>query len=285
MSTAPPVTGTAGDPAGEPARTAALPGVPLTTRLIGAEIACVLALSLAAAAVGSTISFVGALTAPESLAEQTATLIPAQADVERPWLDLSRQIYALLFALVPVFLVVYLLHRSRESAATIGFDVRRPGLDWGGGALLAALIGVGGLAVYLVSVQAGLNRPIAPSTLNGHWWEVPILLGQAVKNGVLEEVIVVGYLMHRFGQLGRLRGWSPARAAVVATALSATLRAFYHLYQGAGMFLGNLVMGVVFCWFYHRYGRVMPLVVAHCLIDVVAFLGALYLLGAVSWLP
>ncbi|CAM4164529.1 CPBP family intramembrane glutamic endopeptidase [Nocardiopsis gilva] len=249
----------------------------LTRGLIGMEIACVLALSLGAAAVSSTISFVGALTAPESLAEQTASLIGSQADAERPWLDLSRQLFSLAFVVTPVLLAVYLLHRSRESAATIGFDVRRPGTDLASGAGLAALIGIGGLAVYLVSWQLGLTVTVAPSALNEHWWQLPVLILQAVKNGVLEEVIVVGYLMLRLRQLG----WSPVRAAVTGSLLRAT----YHLYQGVGMFFGNLVMGLVFSWFYHRYGRVMPLVIAHALIDVIAFVGSVYLIGRVDWLP
>ena len=32
------------------------------------------------------------------------------------------------------------------------------------------------------------------------------------------------------------------------------IRGSYHLYQGFGGFLGNLVMGVVFGWFYTRTG-------------------------------
>src|SRR5699024_7844539 len=145
------------------------------------------------------------------------------------------------FAMAPVALVVYLLHRTRESAASIGFDVTRPGRDLLGGAGLAALIGGGGLVVYLVSYQLGLSVTVAPSALNNHWWAVPVLLLQAVKNGVLEEVIVVGYLMRRLDQVG----WSPMWSAVA----SSLLRASYHLYQGVGMFFGNLVMGLLFCWF------------------------------------
>ncbi|NEU34250.1 CPBP family intramembrane metalloprotease domain-containing protein, partial [bacterium LRH843] len=93
-------------------------------------------------------------------------------DAERPWLDLSTQIYRLLVDLAPVALVVYLLHRSRESAATIGFDVRRPATDLGSGAALAALVGLCGLVVYVTSVQLGWTRPILPSELHGHWWQV-----------------------------------------------------------------------------------------------------------------
>lgn len=257
----------------------------LTPRLLGWEIGLVLALSLAAYAVESTISFVGVLTAPESLSDQQANLVVPGAQAERPWLDLTVQTFRVLNGLVPVVLVIYLLHRTRESAGRIGFDVRRPGFDLGVGALLAALIGLGGLVVYVVSVQLGLTRPIAPSSLHPHWWQIPVLIAQAVKNGVLEEVIVVGYLMHRFSQLGQMWNWSPRRTAIVATAVSSGLRAFYHLYQGVGMFFGNLVMGVVFCWFYHRFGRVMPLVVAHTVIDIVAFVGAVYLIDSLDWLP
>jgi len=52
-----------------------------------------------------------------------------------------------------------------------------------------------------------------------------------------------------------------------------------------GMFFGNLVMGVVFGWFYLRHGRTMPLVLAHTVIDIVVFVGAVYLIGNVDWLP
>ncbi|MCP3011748.1 CPBP family intramembrane metalloprotease [Nocardiopsis dassonvillei] len=263
--------------AGLPAGAPPAPSAPVERGLLRWEILCVLALSLGAAAVSATISFLGVLTEPQSLAEQTASLVRPRADQERPWLDLSWQLFALANALVPVLLVAYLLRRSGDSSATIGFDVRRPGFDLGTGALLAALIGLSGLVLYVVSWQLGLTVTIRPSTLAGNWWDVPVLVLQAAKNGILEEVIVVGYLLHRLGQLG----WTPWKAVLA----SSVLRAFYHLYQGVGMFFGNLVMGLVFGWFYLRYGRVMPLVVAHTVIDVVAFVGSVYLIGRLDWLP
>ena len=70
-------------------------------------------------------------------------------------------------------------------------------------------------------------------------------------------------------------GWSWERYVIVA----ALLRGSYHLYQGYGPFVGNAVMGVVFALFYRRTGRVLPLVVAHTLLDVVAFVGYQYLAG------
>jgi len=44
-------------------------------------------------------------------------------------------------------------------------------------------------------------------------------------------------------------------------------------------------MGLVFGWLYHRWGRVTPLVVAHTLMDTVAFVGYALLAGHVGWLP
>jgi len=87
----------------------------------------------------------------------------------------------------------------------------------------------------------------------------------AVENAVLEEVVAVGYLMTRLRQLS----WSPVAAIVC----SAALRGAYHLYQGIGPGVGNFVMGLVFGYVYQRTGRIAPLVIAHTVLDVVAFVG------------
>jgi membrane protease YdiL (CAAX protease family) len=68
----------------------------------------------------------------------------------------------------------------------------------------------------------------------------------------------------------------------LVVACSAVLRGSYHLYQGFGAFIGNAVMGVVFALFFLRYKRVMPLIIAHALLDIVAFVG--YTLVPASWL-
>jgi membrane protease YdiL (CAAX protease family) len=62
---------------------------------------------------------------------------------------------------------------------------------------------------------------------------------------------------------------------------SSVLRGSYHLYQGFGAFVGNAVMGVVFALFFIRTRRVWPLIVAHSLLDIVAFVG--YSLVPKSW--
>nr|WP_229852257.1 CPBP family intramembrane glutamic endopeptidase [Streptomyces albospinus] len=252
--------------AGEPSR-----------RLLRSELLIVLALSLGASAVSALISFIGSLTRPGGLKHQAATLNASHAP-GRPWLDLAWQLFGIATALVPVVLVAHLLLRERAGGLrAIGFDRRRPGFDLGRGAALAAVIGGSGLLLYLGARAAGVNLTVVPEALPDVWWKIPVLIASAVQNAVLEEVIVVGYLLRRLGQLG----WTP----VAAVAASSVLRGSYHLYQGIGGFFGNMVMGVVFALLYRRWGRVGPLVAAHALIDTVAFLGYALLAGRVGWLP
>ncbi|WP_327328222.1 CPBP family intramembrane metalloprotease [Streptomyces sp. NBC_01210] len=253
-----------------------LPREVMSRRILRSETLLVLALSLGASGVSALISFVGSVTKPGGLKDQAATLNKSYAP-GRPWLDLAWQLFDIATALVPVLLVAHLLLREGAGLRSIGFDRTRPWSDLGRGALIAAGIGGAGLAFYLVARAAGFNLTVVPEALPEVWWKYPVLILSAIQNSVLEEVIVVGYLLRRLGQLG----WTPM-AALVA---SSVLRGSYHLYQGIGGFVGNMVMGVVFVLLYRRWGRVGPLVVAHALLDIVAFVGYALLAGKVGWLP
>lgn len=237
---------------------------PPSSRRLTAEVWIVLGLSLLASGVRAVITIADRLTAGPPLGDQSTTLNPSLSP--RPWLDLTWQVYYLGFGLVPVFLALYLLWRpGRPGTRRIGLDGRRPWRDLGWGVALAAAIGIPGLAVYAIGRALDITVQVQASGLTDHWWTVPILVLSALKNALLEEVIAVAYLSERLRQL-RWRG----PGIVVASAL---LRGSYHLYQGWGPFFGNVVMGLVFAEYYRRTRRVAPLVVAHTLMDVVAFVG------------
>ena len=224
-------------------------------------------LSLGQSAVYAVVNILERLTRGP-LGGQTATLNPSRS--AQPYFDLIYQLLSVVFALVPVALALYLLSAGGRSAlARIGLDLRAPGRDLTWGLGLGALIGVPGLGLYVAGRALGVTVAVQASALADHWWTVPVLILAALKNGLLEEVLVVGYLMERLEEL-RWRVW-----AIVLT--SALLRAGYHLYQGWGPFLGNAIMGVIFAVFYVRRRRVMPLVIAHTLLDVAAFVGYAYL--------
>ncbi len=242
---------------------------PATRSQLRWEIAIVLLLSLGQSAVYAVVSLVAKLTAGKPLSQQTATLNPSQSP--RPYLDLTYQILGIFFALIPVLLALYLLNRDRPA---LGIDFRKPAADLGWGTALAAAIGIPGLLLVYVAAQLGLNAQIVPAALQPVWWAVPVLILSALQNAILEEVIVVGYLITRLQTLGVRFWWIVAASAV--------LRGSYHLYQGFGAFVGNAVMGVVFALFFLRKGRVMPLIVAHSILDIAAFVG--YTLLPESWL-
>ncbi|WP_432095793.1 CPBP family intramembrane glutamic endopeptidase [Streptomyces sp. bgisy100] len=245
--------------------------------MLRSETLLVLALSVGASALSSLISFLGSVTKEGGLKDQAANL-NASAAPGRPWLDLAWQLFDIATALVPVALVAHLLLREGAGGLrAIGLDRRRPGFDLGAGAGVAAAIGGTGLLFYLGVRAAGFNLTVVPESLPDVWWKLPVLIASAVQNALLEEVVVVGYLLRRLGQLG----WTPMAALVASSAL----RGSYHLYQGIGGLVGNMVMGAVFVLLYRRWGRVGPLVAAHALIDIVAFVGYALLAGEVSWLP
>lgn len=248
----------------------------LTRRLLVVEVLLVLALSLGRSGVFSIVSFLADLTSGRSLSSQSVVLNDSLAP-GRPLLDLVRQLLRIGFALAPVALVWYLLVRSGEGLRALGVDATQRLRDLGRGVGLAALVGAVGLAGYLLAYRSGANLAVVAQGLPEAWWRWPVLVAAAVQNAVLEEVVVVGFLMRRLTQLG----WGPA--ATIAT--SALVRGSYHLYQGIGGLLGNIAMGVLFGWLYRRWGRVIPLVIAHALIDIVAFVGYALLAGQVSWLP
>ena len=257
----------------------------MSRRSLHREVLVVLGLSLGASAVWAILSIIERLTRAVPLGQQTSSL-NTSVTPDRPWLDLAYQLAGIGLALVPVALALYLLGRVEpppsvevaggSAARAIGLDLRAPRLDLLGGAALAAVIGIPGLGLYAAATALGINTTVKPANLAGAWWTVPVLVLSAAQNAVLEEVVVVGYLLTRLEQ-ARWRGrW--------ALAASALVRGSYHLYQGFGGFAGNVVMGVVFALVWRRRRRVGPLVVAHTFIDVVAFVGYALLKGHIPWL-
>ena len=252
---------------------------PDVRRRLHLEMLVVLGISLGQSAVYALLSLINKLTQEVALNRQT-TSINTSKTPDRPWLDLAYQVANLMFPLVPVALVLYLLWVYQRPHGgplrSMGFDLRRPGFDLGVGSAVFVGIGIGGLVLYYVSRELGYNTSVSPANLAAAWWTVPMLLLLAVKNAVLEEVVMVGYLFTRWRQTG---------GGIVAVLVgSALIRGAYHLYQGFGGFIGNVVMGVLFGWLYLWAKRVMPLVVVHSLLDIFAFVGYALLKPHIPWL-
>jgi membrane protease YdiL (CAAX protease family) len=262
--------------AGAPAWVAPRPLPKSARQLLIYEIIVVFAVSLGANALRAFVSLIGSLTETEALSAQHVVMNGSQAP-GRPLYDLILQLVSIATGVAPAFLAFYMLARNGERPSSIGVDASQPGRDLLRGAGLAALIGGGGLGLYYLAFKAGFSLNIVAANLPAVWWRIPVLLLSALQDGILEEVLVVGYLISRL----RLLGVSPA----TAVAISAVLRGSYHLFQGFGPFFGNAIMGVVFGVLFLRWKRTNPMIIAHFLINAVAFVGYTLLAGHVSWLP
>jgi membrane protease YdiL (CAAX protease family) len=158
---------------------------PVDQRTLIEEILVVLALSLLASAVYAVIDL---LSAP------LKGIYTFSADQGT---ELAKQLTGLAFGLAPVWLVLHLTKRSGEGPADIGLSWDQPRRDLLRGLVLFAIVGLGGLGIYLAAVKLGVNRFVVPVPPLHHWWTIPVLLLNAAAAALLEEVIVLGYLITR----------------------------------------------------------------------------------------
>jgi membrane protease YdiL (CAAX protease family) len=242
-------------------------------RWLRIEVVIVLAVTFGLSAVDAMLELTDAVL--RNLSSQKIALNPIRSYFDLINLGLNLTAVAQLVAWGA--LGVYLLQRSGFSFGQIGLARPRWRPDVLGGIGLAAAIGLPGLGLYVAARLLHISATVVPSGLHDTWWRVPVLVLSAVANAWAEEVIVVAYLLTRLHQLG------VGRAG--ALVWSSVLRGAYHLYQGFGAGLGNLVMGLVFGYVWQRTGRLWPLVIAHAIIDTVAFVGYALAARHLGWLP
>ena len=245
---------------------------PSQRRGLRIEIAVVLAVTFGLSAYTALLKLIEAVLL--GLSGQVVALNPRRSPFDL--IDLGLNLSWVFQLLAWGALGLYLLWRSGLGPSQIGVGRIQWRPDLLGGLGLALLIGLPGLAFYLLSRKLGINADVEPAELYDTWWRIPVLLLVSFANGWAEEIIVVGFLLTRLRQLR----FSPL-AAVVITSL---LRGLYHLYQGGGAGLGNVAMGLVFGYVYLRTGRLWPLIVAHAVIDSVAFVGYALAAGHLNWL-
>jgi len=235
------------------------------------QVVLVLALGLGQSAVYAIVALIDIATRPKGIAGQTTALNTQFSD--RPYIDLTYQLLAIVFSVAPVVLAAYFVwSSSRPHLGRLGLVRPRPVRDLAWGLGLAVVIGAGGIGVYLGARALHLSVEIDADGLKDYWWTVPVLLLSALRSGIQEELVVLGFLFDRF----RALGWNRWVIIVVA----AVIRGSYHLYQGWGGFAGNFVMGLIFGWLYTRIRRVLPFVIAHFIIDAVVFVGYTWAVAA-----
>ena len=230
-------------------------------RRLDLEMLLVLGVSLGRSAVYSVVAFVAALTAPKGLGGSTTTI--NQSESPREWLDATYQLLGTFFQIVPVFLAFFLL--GSGAMVKVGLTRLQLGRQLWQGLAIAAAIGIPGLGLYLAARAMNLSVQVVATDVHAYWWTTPMLLLSAAGASLIEEGVMIGYLFTRLKE----RGLSDRKILW----LSALVRGTYHLYQGIGGFIGNIVMGLVFGRIYQKTGKLLPLLFAHFLLDAVVFVG------------
>jgi membrane protease YdiL (CAAX protease family) len=224
------------------------------------ELWLVLMVSLGASAIYSILSLARKLTSTQGLAGSVTTI--NQPLAKTPWLDLVSQLASISLALVPVLLALYFLRMDNIKIGLV--PVKK---DWIIGISLPLIVGIPGIALYVVALNLGLTSRIVPSSLGDYWWTPVVLVLAALRSGLQEEIIAVAFLAKK------LKIIRPEITIISVVVISSLFRASYHLYQGFSAFLGNFVMGLVFGYLFMRTGRVAPLVIAHTIMNTAVFIG------------
>lgn len=118
-------------------------------------------------------------------------------------------------------------------------------------------------------------RALAQRILPANAVEFPPYFALAVTAGVCEEFLYRGFAMGALGRVG-IPGW----ALVI---LTAALFGLAHAYQGRGGILGTFVMGVLFGIVRLAYDTLVPVMMMHTAVDLVAGIaGRRYLLPKIA---
>ena len=241
----------------DPAPAALLP----SRRLLQFEVVTVVLVAFAGATATAVYLF-----ARHVLASRQTTLIttgiPGYTSI-----DVLLQCVLLIAGSAAVLLVAYVLARSDESLASIGLRADSLLGDLGQAILLTiAMILLAGLVIGF-SRGVGLHPWSQPTARGAGPAFLPAAWVTALRAGVVEEVVVCGYLLHRLRQLG----WNDNRALMTSVAV----RASYHLYGGIVLVVFTIAFGTIVGRLYQHNRRLTPLVLMHFFYDAALFTLAL----------
>jgi membrane protease YdiL (CAAX protease family) len=138
------------------------------------------------------------------------------------------------------------------------------------------MLGMGGIMTIVVVFRYDLPTGVENLPL---WATLFIIVIWPVIWGVSEDVTYLGYSLPRVEALAGGRKW----LAVAVVWLFLSLQHVFVPFTGlawqvvVGWYIGLLPLAVFYCWLYWRLGRLLPIIVAHVLADVVSVLMPLLL--------
>jgi membrane protease YdiL (CAAX protease family) len=242
---------------GTPADVVSEPGI---RRFLRWELLVVLAIFPLPAVIAALVSAANHLLHSADRASHASNLVPGNAPV-----SVVLGVVLELSSVAAAALVWYLLARNGEGTTSIGLDRTRPRLD---ASLILPIFLVAYLASFFLGglLQAALQLKTFPvSDPTNDLAYLPVLLAGGLAAGIVEETVVLGFLVRRLEQLGV--------RPVYVVAIAVVVRASYHLYYGPGV-IPILVWATASVLFYRKVRRLAPFMIVHALWDMSLFLSA-----------
>jgi membrane protease YdiL (CAAX protease family) len=104
--------------------------------------------------------------------------------------------------------------------------------------------------------DSGVRNLFADMSVNP--WRLTVFLGLLIPLGAASEEVVRAFVLSRLWKV-----WPSITGKLVAIVISACLFGLSHTYQGLEGTAWTTVLGLIMAFYYFRFGRVVPLVLAH----------------------
>ncbi len=229
----------------------------------GWEILVVLSIFPGEAVASALISLAQTLTNYDNGSAHSPALTPRHPVLGALLLSLD-----LILSTGPALVALYLLTVSGGRARAIGLDLTRPRADLARAAKVVLYAFVPGFLLlgFLIHLTPHIHlitdptKPALPL-----WFAIPAVV-TSINAGIVEEIVVLGFLVHRLEQ----RGWDGWQLYAVCIAV----RISYHLYYGTGA-IGLTVWAGMMVLLYRRRRRLLTFIAAHVLWDLNAGLGSI----------
>jgi len=169
--------------------------------------------------------------------------------------------FIVLFELVALFIILYIL-RIR------GLGLNDFNLTFSFRLVLVAVLllltsKVFSILIYKLIDISNVTNEVSTAhiqyELEAKWISITLVI---IINSFYEEFLLIGYLFRR------LEKYHPA----LVIGISLLLRESYHTYQGWISLIGIVSMGLVFGYYYFKYKKMWPVILAHSFNNLFAFL-------------
>jgi uncharacterized membrane protein (UPF0136 family) len=216
----------------------------------------------------SVLSAVALLIARIKLGFPVAAGAAIDWQVQSAWFWAGLDGTAYLIMLAGALLVWYLLTRSGEGLAALGLGGRKLRMD------LALVLPVFIVVQYIPQTFGGhllgwlhLQTFYANLPTQSHAAITTLQVVAGLVAGIVEEIVVLGFLVRRLEQLGLPPAWVVTIAVLV--------RVSYHLYYGWGA-VPIALWALVSVLAYLRIRRLLPFILCHIAWDVAIPVGSFY---------